>query len=278
MNPTLKRSSLSLAAAALSFASWPVMAECVVDTYEFAIGKSIEARLSTHLTAHIQKPDEEEFRLTVFKDTAEIFSYIYDINSEPRYVRGAPQIIATDINNDGIKELLIGTGEGMANSYYWMLMPMKNGKWHLFDDISDPEFCRTDSGYTTAARSGQRWTETYWAIGTDGTPYRKISQTIVDEGIVHRVVYNPKGRIVSQAIASEDHDIFASPPRYMARVSPDGNSVPVYKSPEGNREVTRLKANAPVELVGVDNFYSMFRVEYGNGKRGWIMLEDISYK
>ena len=277
MYPALKRSGLSLATATLSFALSPAMAECVVDTYEIALGESIEAPLSPHLIAHIQKAGEEEISVFIFDDAAKISSYTRNSYWNPDNGWATPRIITTDINDDDIKELFVGTAQGMVNSYYWMLMSTENGKWHQVEDVSDPEFCRADRGYNTGVRSGPHWIETYWAIGENGIPYRKYSQTVVNNAVLLRVIYAPDGGVISQAIVAGDHDIFTSSPTYMACVAPKGDDAPIYDLTD-KHEVARLKASTHVELVGVDKAYSMFLVEYGNGKRGWIMLEDISYK
>jgi len=265
-----------LTAALLITTTLPLFAECAIKEYDVELGQSITVPLSPSISAHIKRAGES-IKLDVHNhETITHHTGLgSDWVSEPDW--GIHQIITIDVNNDGVKELLIGMGRGMVSSYYTMLAFHADGTLHDTVDVSDPEFCKTDRGFLSWYRSGPRGTDTYWAIGATGLPYRQITQTIVDEHVSHRVTYAEDGRETAQNIVLGDVNILTNSPPIKAMVGATNKSVNIYDPKDIQHPIDNLFANTPVVLLGADDTYSLFLIKYGQGKHGWIVIDDVVY-
>jgi len=263
-------------AALMTVTAQPLFAECAIAEYDVELGQNIIATLSPRISAHIEG-DEESIGLRV--QNGSTLTYQAELESdwvaEPDW--GFHQVMTIDVNNDGVKELLIGLGRGMVSSYYTMLIFHADGTLHNVIDVSDPEFCKTDHGFLSWYRSGPRGTDTYWAINATGLPYRQITQTIVDNHVSHRVVYAADGSVTDQSIVSGDVSILTDPSPTKAVIIAKPAGVAVYDPKDTQRSIDNLAPDTPVLLLGADDTYSLFFIEYGQSKRGWIMLEDVAY-
>lgn len=276
MDLITSRIFISLTSILLSVATQPLFAGCSVVEYDIEPGQSIIVPLSPHISGHIERQNES-IGLDVQNGT--MLTHRTKLESdwaiEPDW--GMHQILAIDVNNDGMKELLIGLGRGMVNSYYTMLIFHLDGTLHSTVEVSDPEFCKTDRGFQSWHRSGPRGIDTYWAINQAGIPYRQITQTIVDDVVSHRVVHAEDGSMVTQSIVPNELDIHTTPVPFVAAIAASDSDVAVNDSKDSQREIAQIPAGTSVVLLGTDNTYSLFLIEYSQGKRGWIALEDVTY-
>jgi len=265
-----------LTAALLITTTLPLFAECAIKEYDVESGQSITVPLSASISAHIKRAGES-IKLDVHNHETITHHTELEIDwvTDPDWP--IHQVIATDVNNDGVKELLIGTGRSMVNSFYTMYIFHTDGTLHNTVDVSDPEFCKTDRGFLSWHRSGPRGTDTYWAIGAAGLPYRQITQTIVDEHVSHRVTYAENGRETTQSIVLGDADILTSSPPIKAMVGATNKRANIYDPKDIQHPIDNLAPNTPVVLLGADDTYSLFLIKYDQGKHGWIMLEDVAY-
>lgn len=266
----------SLTAALLIATAQPLFAECAVAEYDIEVGQNITIPLSPLISVHIDRKEES---ISLGVQNGGTTTYSTKVESdwvvEPDW--DIHQVIATDVTNDGVKELLIGLGRGMVSTYYTMLIFNADGALRNSIEISAPEFCKTDHGFHSWYRSGPRGIDIYWAINAAGIPYRKITQTIVDDVVSHRVVYVEDGGMAAQTIVPNELDILAAQSPFAAAISGNDGDVTVYDPKDSQREIALLAAGAPVVLLGADDTYSLFLIEYDQGKRGWIMLEDVAY-
>ncbi len=263
-----------LTAALLITTTQPLFAECTPSEYDVEPGQSINVPLSPRISVHIERQEE-----SISLDVQNGSTATHHTELESDWVVGLDwgihQVIAIDVSNDGVKELLIGLGRGMVSSYYTMLIFHPDGTLHNSIVVSDPEFCKTGRGFHSWHRSGPRGIDIYWAINAAGIPYQQITQTIVDDVVSHRVVRAEDGNMTAQSIVPNELDILAAQPPFTAAIA--GNDVTVYDPKDSQREIAQLAAGAPVVLLGADETYSLFLIKYGQGKRGWIMLEDVAY-
>ncbi len=189
---------------------------------------------------------------------------------------GLPQVLAVDVNDDGIRDLFVGVGQGMVSNYYQMLISQPNGQWKQGIEVSNPEFSCGEPGFTGWYRSGPRGTDEYWAIGEDGIPYVQISRTVVDDHIFQRVDYDAQGKVIARAIVPYTKDIRTETPPVTAKAV-EGASV--YSPDDMQTEISKLAADTPLILLEVDDTYSLMLVEFGpDKKRGWVVIEDIAYE
>ena len=189
---------------------------------------------------------------------------------------GLPQVLAVDVNGDGIKDLFVGVGQGMVSNYYQMLISQPDGQWKQGIEVSNPEFSCGEPGFTGWYRSGPRGTDEYWAIDEAGIPYVQISRTVVDEHVFQRVVYDVQGKVVTRRIVPYAEDIRTETLPVTAKAV-EGASV--YSPDDMQTEIAKLAADTPLVLLEVDDTYSLMLVKFGqNGKRGWVAIEDIAYE
>ncbi len=190
---------------------------------------------------------------------------------------GFPQVIAVDVNGDGVKDLFVGVGQGMVNNYYFGMVSQKDGQWAQNVEVSNPGFTCGEQGFTGWYRSGPRGTDEVWAIGKDGIPYVEISRTVVDDHVFQRVDYDGQGKVVSRSIVPYTEDICTETARVQAKAAEGG--VKVYSPDDPQTEISRLAAGTSLLLLEADDTYSLMMVEFGPDKnRGWVVLEDISYE
>ncbi|WP_457646221.1 hypothetical protein, partial [Profundibacter sp.] len=78
---------------------------------------------------------------------------------------GMPQVIAVDVNGDGVKDLFVGVGQGMVNNDYMGMVSQPDGQWSQNVEVSNPAFSCGEQGFTSWYRSGPRGTDEVWAIG-----------------------------------------------------------------------------------------------------------------
>ena len=265
-----------LIAALLTATTQPLFAECALEYYGVDLGHRLNVSLSPNLAVDIS-PEEEAVQLSVRNGNKITHQSTVESFWDDEIDRVVPRIQVFDVNDDGIKELLIGTGRGMVNTYYDMLIFNADGNLQGSVNVSDPEFCTTDHGFLSWYRSGPRGVNVYWAIDASGIPYEQITQTIVDSVTSHRVVYAEDGTITTQSIVPGDLDILAPSVRVTAAVAANGEGAAVYASTDGEHEIARIPAGTLLVLIGADDTYSLLLVEYGQGKHGWIVLEDVAY-
>ena len=190
---------------------------------------------------------------------------------------GLPQVIAVDVNGDGIKDLFVGAGQGMVNNYYMGMVSQKDGQWVQNVEVSNPGFTCGEQGFAGWYRSGPRGTDEVWAIGKNGIPYVEISRTIVDDHVFQRVVYDARGKVIKRSIVPYIEDIRTETARVAAKAAEGG--VKVYSPDDPQTEIARLAAGTSLLLLEADDTYSLMMVEFGPDKnRGWVVLEDISYE
>ena len=190
---------------------------------------------------------------------------------------GMPQVIAVDVNDDGVKDLFVGVGQGMVNNYYMGMVSQPDGKWIQNVEVSNPEFPCGEQGFTGWYRSGPRGTDDVWAIGEDGIPYVQISRTVVDDHVFQRVDYDAKGDVISRSIVPYAEDIRTETAPVMAKTAEDG--VSVYSPDDRQKEIARLEGGTPLVLLEADDTYSLMLVEFGpDENRGWVVIDDIAYE
>ncbi|WP_428546798.1 hypothetical protein [Profundibacter sp.] len=190
-----------------------------------------------------------------------------------------PQILVVDVNDDGIKDLFIGVGQGMVNNYYQALISQPDGQWNQNVEVSNPAFSCTEPGFTGWYRSGPRGTDEVWAIGKDGIPYVKTSRTVVDDHVFQRVDYDAQGKIISRSIVPYTKDIRAGAGPVVAKAAVTDEGVAVYNPDDIQTEIARLKGGTPLGLLETEDTYSLMLVEFGaDRKHGWVVIEDIAYE
>ncbi len=265
-----------LTAALMITATQPLFAECATAEYDVEPGQSITVPLSSRISVHIDR-EEESISLDVQNDGTSTHHTELESDWVVGLDWGIHQLIAIDVNNDGVKELLVGLGRGMVSSYYTMLTFHADGTLHNSIVVSDPEFCQTGRGFHSWHRSGPRGIDIYWAINAAGIPYQQITQTIVDDVVSQRVIYAEDGAVIAQSIVPNEIRILTASPPFTAAIATNDGGVTVYDPKDSQRETAQLAAGASVVLLSADDTYSLFLIEYGQGKRGWIMLEDVAY-
>ena len=190
---------------------------------------------------------------------------------------GMPQVIAVDVNNDGVKDLFVGVGQGMVNNYYMGMVSQPDGQWSQNVEVSNPGFTCTEQGFTGWYRSGPRGTDEYWAIGEDGIPYVQISRTVVDDHVFQRVDYDAKGDVISRTIVPYTVDVRTKTAPVTAKAAEEG--VAAYRPNDRQTEIAKLAAGTPLLLLEADDTYSLMLVEFGPDKnRGWVVIDDIAYE
>ncbi len=190
---------------------------------------------------------------------------------------GMPQVIAVDVNGDGVKDLFVGVGQGMVNNYYMGMVSQPDGQWTQNVEVSNPSFSCGEQGFTGWYRSGPRGTDEVWAIGEDGIPYVRISRTVVDDHVFQRVDYDAQGKVITRRIVPYAEDIRAATAPVTAKAAQEGASV--YSPDDMQTEIAKLAADTPLVLLEVDDTYSLMLVEFGpDKKRGWVVIEDIAYE
>ena len=190
---------------------------------------------------------------------------------------GLSQVIAVDVNGDGIKDLFVGAEQGMVNNYYFGMISQKDGQWVQNVEVSNPGFTCGEQGFIGWYRSGPRGTDEVWAIGKDGIPYVEISRTVVDDHVFQRVVYDARGKVIKRSIVPYTEDIRTETAPVAAKAAEGG--VKVYSPDDPQTEIARLAAGTSLLLLEADDTYSLMMVEFGPDKnRGWVVLEDISYE
>ncbi|WP_457650416.1 hypothetical protein [Profundibacter sp.] len=190
---------------------------------------------------------------------------------------GMPQVIAVDVNGDGVKDLFVGVGQGMVNNYYMGMVSQPDGQWTQNVEVSNPVFTCGEQGFTGWYRSGPRGTDEVWAIGKGGLPYVQISRTVVDDHVFQRVDYDAQGKVVTRRIVPYAEDIRTETAPVTAKAAVGGASV--YSPDDRQTEITRLAADTPLVLLEADDTYSLMLVEFGpDRKRGWVAIEDVAYE
>jgi hypothetical protein len=190
---------------------------------------------------------------------------------------GMSQVIAVDVNGDGIRDLFVGVGQGMVNNYYMGMVSRPDGQWTRNVEVSNPSFSCGEQGFTGWYRSGPRGTDEVWAIGEDGIPYVQISRTVVDDHVFQRVDYDAQGKVVTRRIVPYAEDIRTETAPVTVKAVQEGASV--YSPDDMQTEIAQLAAGTPLVLLEVDDTYSLVLVEFGpDKKRGWVVIEDIAYE
>ena len=268
------KSVVMLGAIAL-FSGQAALAECAIFEDGFDEKLTRIFLISDEIKATLSKQDDSIF-VQITLDNKQMFAaQLHGVYWDGTPDMGAPQIIAHDVNNDGVLDVFVGTGQGMVNNYYQALISQGGGRWDTTILVSNPDFTCGKAGFGSWYRSGPRGTEEYWAIGDNGLPYTQITQTIIDSSISHRVVYDAAGNVVSQSIVDNMHDIRKIPALYHAKTGPMQGGTPVYETKDTGVITATLAPGSPVILVGSERTYSRILVEYGANVRGWIPLEYI---
>ncbi|WP_457645808.1 hypothetical protein [Profundibacter sp.] len=189
---------------------------------------------------------------------------------------GMPQVIAVDVNKDGIKDLFVGVGQGMVNNYYMGMVSQPDGQWSQNVEVSNPAFSCGEQGFTGWYRSGPRGTDEVWAIGKGGLPYVQISRTVVDDHVFQKVIYDAQGKVITRSIVPYTEDIRIETAPVTAKAV---EGAAVYSPDDMQTELARLAADVPLVLLEADDTYSLMLVEFGpDRKRGWVAIEDVAYE
>ena len=267
----------SLLALAITFAGGQAaFAEC--DILEFGFKEKAEQRFSLSPTVEaslVQLAGENLVYITENGKT--VFSGDFgEAGWSGTSETGMPQVIAVDVNGDGVKDLFVGVGQGMVNNYYMGMVSQPDGQWTQNVEVSNPVFTCGEQGFTGWYRSGPRGTDEVWAIGEGGIPYVQISRTVVDDHVFQRVDYDAQGKVVTRRIVPYAEDIRTETAPVTAKAV---GGASVYSPDDMQTEITRLAADTPLLLLEVDDTYSLMLVEFGpDKKRGWVVIEDIAYE
>ncbi len=267
----------SLLALAITLTGGQVaFAEC--DILEFGFNEKAEQRFSLSPTVEaslVQLAGENLVYITENGET--VFSGDFgEAGWSGTSETGMPQVIAVDVNGDGVKDLFVGVGQGMVNNYYMGMVSQPDGQWTQNVEVSNPAFTCDEQGFTGWYRSGPRGTDEVWAIGEGGIPYVQISRTVVDDHVFQRVDYDAQGKVVTRRIVPYAEDIRTETAPVTAKAV-EGASV--YSPDDRQTEIARLAADTPLVLLEADDTYSLMLVEFGpDKKRGWVAVEDIAYE
>jgi len=269
----------SLLALAVTFAGGQAaFAEC--DILERDFKEKAEQRIPLSPTVEVSLVQlAGENLVYIYKDGKTVFSGDFGEDWSGTLENGMPQVIAVDVNNDGVKDLFVGVGQGMVNNYYMGMVSQPDGQWTQNAEVSNPEFSCGEPGFTGWYRSGPRGTDEVWAIGEDGIPYVQISRTVVDDHVFQRVDYDAQGKVIRRMIVPYAKDIRTETAPVTAKAVATDEGVAVYSPDDMQTEIARLEGGTPLLLLETEDTYSLMLVEFGaDRKRGWLTINDIAFE
>ena len=176
----------------------------------------------------------------------------FDIKHDWQPDQRPAQVMVIDVNNDARRDLFVGVAQGMVNADYMLLISAPGGGWLEAGSFTDPYFCTDLPGFATAARSGPHWFQTYWPIGNDDLPFRKIEQSTYDGIIEVRKTFDGTGAISGETAVLAGTSLFAPAAPIKAQLNHPSGIVTLF-DPQNRDVATETQPNeTPVTLLKAD--------------------------
>ena len=252
-------------ALALAVIAGPALG-CTTQTFDLPEGD----RMTLTLAPGVQVAVESRPDWLVFRSGAQ------ELSVETHWdAGGASRLILTDIDGDGAHELWFGITFGMVNGFYDVLTLTPDGQMRIaWAEVSDPEFCTTETGFLGAVRSGPRWFKHHYLMDDGGVPYLARHQTLLDESAEWRVLFAPDGDITAMSIVPLGTDLFDDDaPPVTRRIFP-GEGAVLYSDATLTDPMETLPHGDIVTLTGADEMSDAIRIE-GRGLTGWVAAGDL---